>query len=140
MAPTDEGCDITECSDEEFAEWLNRQAPGLGMEHVLRDRMLQAWMALSTAATRAQAAYTDEMGKYVKFPKRPDAADYSPYAAFYKAEQDAGSAYDDPNGISEELLKMLQDEWQEGFDKREAMRKKPLTLLARAEQVQPLIS
>ena len=67
-------------------------------------------------------------------------SDYSPYSAFHRAERDAGSAYDYPNGIPEEFLKMLQDEWQEGFDKREAMRKKPLALLARAEQVQPLVS
>lgn len=138
MESVGEECDITECSDEEFAQWLGRQVPVLGMERALSDRMLQAWMALSTAATRTQAAYADEMGKYVKFPKRPEAVDYSPYSAFYQAEQDTAQVY--PNGIPEEYLKSLQDEWQEGFDKREAMRKKIPVLLARAEQVQPLVS
>ena len=139
MESAGEGCEITECSDEEFAKWLDRQTPVPGREKWLSDHMLQAWMTLSLAATRAQVAYTDEMGKYVRFPTRPEAADYSPYAAFYRAEQDAGDAHYS-GGISDHYLKVVQDEWQEGHDKREAMRKKPLTLLARAEQVQPLIS
>lgn len=141
MAPAgdnEEGCDITECSDEEFAKWLGGQAPELGREKWFSDHMLQAWMTLSLAATKAQAAYTDEMGMYVDFPKRPEAADYSPYAAFYRAEQESGGYHN--NGISDHYLEVVQDEWQEGHDKREAMRKKPLTLLARAEQVQPLIT
>lgn len=141
MAPAgdnEEGCEITECSDEEFATWLGSQKPLPGREKWFSDHMLQAWMTLSTAATKAQAAYTDEMGTYVRFPKRPEAADYSPYSAFYKAEQDTGGFHN--NGISDHYLKVVQDEWQEGHDKREAMRKKPLTLLARAEQVQFLIS
>lgn len=139
MESAGEGCEITECSDEEFAKWLGGQAPELGREKWFSDHMLQAWMTLSLAATRAQAAYTDEMGKYVKFPKRPEAADYSPYSAFYRAEQESGNDYHS-DGISDRYLKVVQDEWQEGHDKREAMRKKPLTLLARAEQVQHLIS
>jgi hypothetical protein len=143
MAPAgdnEEGCEITECSDEEFATWIGSQKSVPGKEKWFSDHMLQAWMTLSTAATKAQAAYTDELGKYAKFPKRPEAADYSPYSAFYEAESRAGNDYEYPNGIPEEYLKSLQGDWQEGYDKREAMRKKPLALLARAEQVQPLIS
>jgi len=140
MEPAGEGCEITECSDEEFATWIGSQASVPGREKWFSDHMLQAWMTLSTAATKAQAAYTDEMGTYVDFPKRPEAEDYSPYADFLRAERDGGNDAYHSGGISDDHLNMVQDEWQKGHDKREAMRKKPLTLLARAEQVQSLIS
>tara|TARA_B100001057_G_scaffold311936_1_gene311969 strand:- start:9928 stop:10491 length:564 start_codon:yes stop_codon:yes gene_type:complete len=143
-AADDGGCEITECSDADFNDWFERQKPNLDaanadFEHRrFSDHMLQAWMTLSTAATKAQVAYTDEMSKYVDFPKRPHANDFSPYAAFHEARERDAHAY--PNGIPEEYLKHLQDEWQKGLEKQYALRKKPLTLLARAEQVQLKVS
>jgi hypothetical protein len=55
----DEGCDITECSDAEFDDWLGKQKPNLYaadpvFEHKrFNNEMMQAWMTLTTAATAA---------------------------------------------------------------------------------------
>ena len=52
-----EGCDITECSDAEFDDWLGKQKTNLGaadpvFEHKrFNNEMMQAWMTLTTAAT-----------------------------------------------------------------------------------------
>ena len=134
----DEGCDITECSDAEFNDWLGKQkpnvyAPDAAFEHKrFANEMMQVWMVLNTAATRAQVAWTDELTKYVQFPKRPEASDYEP--KWYSLPGD-----DSENGISDWFLKQIQDEWQVEEEKRQAMRKRPLVLLARAERVQGLI-
>ena len=137
----DEGCDITECSDAEFDDWLGKQKPNIfapdpAFEHKrFANEMMQIWMVLNTAATRAQVAWTDELTKYTQMPKRPEASDYGP-------QWRSLPGYDDPyeNGISDWFLKQIQDEWQVEEDKRQALRKRPLVLLARAERVQGLIS
>ena len=136
-----EGCDITECSDAEFDDWLGKQKPNIfapdpAFEHKrFANEMMQIWMVLNTAATRAQVAWTDELTKYTQMPKRPEASDYGP-------QWRSLPGYDDPyeNGISDWFLKQIQDEWQVEEDKRQALRKRPLVLLARAERVQGLIS
>ena len=124
-----------EMSDAEFDAWLDEQVPTPDREKWFNDKMLQIWMALNTAATKAQVAWTEEMLKYAPMPRRPEASDYGPQ---YRSLP----AYDDPyeNGISDWYLKQLQDEWQVAEDKRQALRKRPLTLVARAERVQTLIS
>ena len=59
------GCDITECSDAEFDDWLGKQKPDLGapdpvFEHKrFNNEMMQAWMELSSAATEALIDFTD---------------------------------------------------------------------------------
>ena len=59
------GCDITECSDAEFDDWLGKQKPNLYaadpvFEHKrFNNEMMQAWMELSSAATEALIDFTD---------------------------------------------------------------------------------
>ena len=60
-----EACDITECGDAEFDEWLGKQKPNLGapdpvFEHKrFNNEMMQAWMTLSSAATEALIDFAD---------------------------------------------------------------------------------
>ena len=53
MAPSSggEGCDVATCSDAEFNAWLDQQNPGLGWERHYNEKLMQAWMTLTTAAT-----------------------------------------------------------------------------------------
>ena len=135
LSTKDEAEAVMEMSDAEFDAWLDEQVPTPDREKWFNDKMLQIWMALNTAATKAQVAWTEEMLKYAPMPRRPEASDYGPQ---YRSLP----AYDDPyeNGISDWYLKQLQDEWQVAEDKRQALRKRPLMLVARAERVQTLIS
>ena len=57
---SDASFDVTECSDAEFDTWLGHQVPNPyaqnpAFEHKrFNDDMLQIWMKLTTAATKAQ--------------------------------------------------------------------------------------
>ena len=135
-----DACDITECSDAEFDDWLGKQKPNLGatdpaFEHKrFNNEMMQAWMTLSTAATKATAVATSELLNLLK-TSRPSASDYGPQ---YRSLP----AYDDPwaEGISPVMLEQLQQAHDAEQARIEAMKQKPLTLATRAERVQSLIS
>ena len=135
LSVKDEAEAVMEMSDAEFDAWLDEQMPTPDREKWFNDKMLQIWMSLNTAATKAQAEYTQEMLKFAPVPRRPEASDYGPQ---YRSLP----AYEDPyeNGISEWYLKELQDHWEAEEKKRQALRQKPLTLVARAERVQTKIS
>ena len=142
MSSSGEGCDITECSDAEFDEWLEQQKPNLfaaepAFEHKrFANEMMQAWMTLTAAATKAQAACTKEL-----FAKqttaRPAASDYGPqYRNMNYTEED----YINDNGMPEHMLQEMQAEWDAEQARIAAMQQKPLTLAERAESVQAKIS
>ena len=132
-------CDITECSDAEFDDWLGKQKPNVGaadpaFEHKrFNNEMMQAWMTLSTAATKATAMATNELLEGLKRAK-PSAGDYNPYRSL--------PAFDDgwSEGISPVMLEQVQQAWEVEQARIEAMKQKPLTLATRAERVQSLIS
>ena len=135
-----EACDIIECSDAEFDDWLGKQKPNLYaadpvFEHKrFNNEMMQAWMTLSTAATKAAAVATNELLEGLK-RARPEASDYGPQ---YRSLP----AYDEPwaDGISPLALEQVQQAWAAEQARIEAMKQKPLTLATRAERVQSLIS
>ena len=98
-----EACDITECSDAEFDDWLGKQKTNLYaadpvFEHKrFNNEMMQAWMTLLSAATEALINFAD--GTYSQsMPSRPGPAmprfavlgpeiDYEEEQAAYAAHQ-----------------------------------------------------
>jgi hypothetical protein len=142
MSARAEGCDITECSDADFDTWLEKQLPNLfaaepAFEHKrFTNEMMQAWMTLTTAATKAQAACTKELFAKQK-TARPAASDYGPrYRSLNYTDED----YIADNGMPEHMLQQMQADWDAEQARIEAMQQKPLTLATRAESVQAKIS
>ena len=132
VAHTELGVD--EMSDTEFDDWLKQQRSTPGHENLFRDDMLQIWMKLTTAATKAQVKYTQDLWEKNK-TRRPEEWDFGPQYS---------SGMDESGGMSQGIdggeLKKLQDRWLAEQNRIEAMRQKPLTLVARAEMVQTKIS
>ena len=130
-----ETCDITECSDAKFDEWLEGQKPNLYaqdpvFEHKrFTNEMMQAWMTLSSAATKATAVAINEFLDGLKSP-RPEASDYEPqFSNFVGHEPPFQWELDE-----------LQQKWAAEQARIAAMKQKPQTLAARAERVQSRIS
>ena len=136
---SDASFDATECSDAEFDAWLYNQLPRLdaqnpAFEHKrFNDYMLQIWMKLTTAATKAQVKYTQALWEK-NITRRPEAYDFGPRFSSGVVESDM---YE---GIEEWRLQELQAAWLTEQNRIEAMRQKPLTLVARAEIVQTKLS
>ena len=117
--PEEVRCDVTECSDELFAQWLQNAKPTIGNEKLYVTEMLQAWMALSLAATEASVAYTEEVhGR----------GDESPAQANMPVFRSLGSEEFD------------QSDWEDAQEKLKAKKDRALMLVARAAKVQPRIN
>ena len=137
---SDAPLDVTECSDAAFDAWLGDQFPSLDAPHPafehkrFNDDMLHTWMKLTTAATKAQVKYTQDLWEKNK-TRRPEEWDFGPQ--YSSGMDESGGMF---GGITDEGLNQLQDEWLAEQNRIEAMRQKPLTLVARAEMVQTKIS
>lgn len=110
----------SQMSDAEFDDWLKQQA-----EH----DMLQIWMKLTTAATKAQVKYTENL--YGRFKtSRPEIDDYMP-----KFSDGSNHVYVDGADIDKNVTEW-QAAWQAEQDRIEEMHQQLLTLVERAERVQ----
>ena len=141
----DEAEAVINFDDAEFHDWFEEQQPdrrhGAAVSaRVFNDKMVHVWMKMTTAATKAQVAYTD--GLRTKLPAhRPEASDYGP--RHLSLSLALGSTEEErwlEEGIPPEQLARIQaefDAWKAGC---EAMRQKALTLAARAEKLQEKIN
>ena len=140
---SDAPLDVTECSDAAFDAWLGDQFPSLDAPHPafehkrFNDDMLHTWMKLTTAATKAQVKYTQDLWDKNK-TRRPIYEDFMP--KFSSGMDESDPYMYGHGGITDEGLNQLQDAWLAEQNRIEAMRQKPLTLVARAEMVQTKIS
>ena len=117
--PEEVRCDVTECSDELFETWLKNAKPTIGDEKLYVTEMLQAWMALSLAATEASVAYTEAVhGR----------GDESPEKAAMPVFRSLGSEEFD------------QSEWEDAQAMLKAKKDRALMLVARAAKVQPRVN
>ena len=117
--PEEVRCDVTECSDELFEQWLQNAKPTIGNEKLYVTEMLQAWMALSLAATEASVAYTEAVhGR----------GDESPEMSNMPCYRSLGSEACE------------QAEWEEAQEILKAKKDRALMLVARAAKVQPRVN
>tara|TARA_B100000767_G_scaffold265084_1_gene280734 strand:- start:510 stop:1100 length:591 start_codon:yes stop_codon:yes gene_type:complete len=132
VAHTELGVD--EMSDTEFDDWLKQQRSTPGHENLFRDDMLQIWMKLTTAATKAQVKYTENL--YGRFKtSRPERSEFLPPGFTAGVDPDHELAHRSEADIDRNVEER-QAAWQAEQDRIEEMHQKPLTLVERAERVQ----
>jgi hypothetical protein len=133
---------VMDLDDASFDGWLKEQKPDLGAPNhafatkLFNDKMMQIWMRMTTAATKAQVAYTHELWK--RSPAhRPEESDYGPtFRSTVWTEEDEYREH----GIPEQALRALQEAFDAEQARIEAMRQTLLTLVARAERLQGKIN
>ena len=110
--------DLTTCSDEEFDRWLAsapRDAGGEAGLPQIDKTMMNAWMTLSSAATKAQIAYMEAV--HLRTDKSPAVLNM-PVLGMYHEDAD-------------------QREWEDAQRDLASKRGLAMQCVARAERVQP---
>ena len=132
--PVAVGPDVTTCSDEEFEQWLAsapRDANGAYGLHPTDKTMMNAWMTLSLAATKAHVEYTAAVHR--RTDKSPDSMNQ---AVFRSANND------DDDGAQFRSLgseHAAQGDWEVAQQVLASKEARVLMLVARAERVQPMV-
>ena len=133
--PVAVGPDVTTCSDEEFEQWLvsaPRDAGGSTGLPQTDETMMNAWMTLSLAATKAHVEYTAAVHRQTD--KSPDSMNRPCYRSAMDDDDEDGAQF---RSLGSEHA--ARGDWERAQLELDAKKDRALMLVARAVRVQPMV-